>query len=399
MEHITQKELTIVNQYLDQQGLTFKPLREEMLDHILKDIHSKISDGASFEEAWSNIISEIPENHFESMQSEIMETITKKFNISKGLSYLSLVLILTMVLFKVMHLSMSGILLLITFGTIGASLFFGSIHGLYPFKHKKESFLLMGAIVGIEIFLLSFGFQVLHLPGFSILRFASVLLLMFFFPGITWYLFKKGDNKDHILTYLHNKHSPGIERYLMILLVMALALRFISMGFGVTPDVSHVLLFLVMAGAGLQFFALNWHHQESQDRWVQAAIIVAFAGFILPSLSWMSRPIMSINLATLFTALFFMISTGIIYKKFHKQTNHLILSIFIVFISGLYLGWLLVVMGVLSEGFYAYLFNIPVLMLLTAFLLYFMRYSMIKVFMLIVIAHYLFEYPIRLGLW
>ena len=399
MEYLTSEELEIINQYLDQQGLTFKPLREEMLDHMLGDLNNKISNGASFEEAWNNIISEIPENHFESLQSEIMETINKKFNISKGLSYLSLVLILTMVLFKMMHLSMSGILLLITFATIGASLFFGSIHGLYPFKHKKESLLLMGAVVGIEVFLLSFGFQVLHLPGFSILRFTSVMLLLIFYPGITWYLFKKGDNKDHILTYLHNKHSPGIERYLMVLLVMALALRFISMGFGVTPDVSHVLLFLVMAGAGLQFFALNWHHQETQDRWLQAAIIIAFAGFILPSLSWMSRPMMSINLATLFTALFFMMSAGIIYIKFHKLTNHIILGIFIAFIGVLYLGWLLVLMGVLSEGFYPYLFNIPILLLLTAFLLYFMRHSMIKMFMLIVIAHYLFEYPIRLGLW
>ncbi len=399
MEYLKPEELLLINQYLDRQGLTFKPLREEMFDHIIDDINGKINQGASFEEAWSNITGEIPEDHFKTMQKEVMETINKKFTLPKGLSYLSLLLILTMVTFKVMHLSLSGILLLITFGTIGASLFFGTLYGLYPFKDKTESILLIGTLVGVEIFLLSFGLQVLHiLAPYSILRVVSIILLLIFYPAVTWHLSRSSNNNNQLLAQLHQKYSPVIERYLMALLVIALTLRFISLGFGVTPDVSHILLFLVMAGAGMQFFALNWHGQQGQNHWMQISVIIAFTGFILPAISWMGNPIFSKNLIIILTALFFMLSAGIAYFKSEVQENKLMLNLFITLIGWLYLSWLLIHIGFLGISF-SYIFNIPVLVILLAFLIYFIKSPLLKMFLMIVISHYMYEYPIQLGLW
>jgi len=186
------EHIDLIENYLDQQGLTFKPLREEMKDHLIGDLEAQMENGISFEKAWKLITGEIPNYHFKNIQKEIMETLDKKFSLSRGLTYLSLVLIIILVIFKILHLSLSGILLLAAFGSIGASLFSGAVFSLYPFKNKKESLLLLGAIIGIELFLLSFFTQILHLPGFIPLRNTSVIMLLIFFPVITLYLGPSG---------------------------------------------------------------------------------------------------------------------------------------------------------------------------------------------------------------
>ena len=93
MGHINQEYIKKIETYLDHQGLTFVPLREEMIDHLIGDLENHIEQGESFDEAWSIISNDIPENHFITLQKETMEAINKRFNISKGFTYLSIFLL------------------------------------------------------------------------------------------------------------------------------------------------------------------------------------------------------------------------------------------------------------------------------------------------------------------
>ena len=400
MAALSPAHLNQIQQYLDQQGLTFKPLREEMMDHLIGDLEAQILDGVSFDHAWEHITGEIPDRHFKDIQKEVMETINKKFSLSRGLTYLSLVLIVTMVIFKVLHLSLSAIILLAAFGSIGASLFAGTIFGLYPFKNKVESLLLLGAVIGIELFLLSFFTQIKHLPGFIPLRNASILMLLIFFPVITLYMGKKGNTEDHILTYIHKNHSPGIERFLVILLSISIVLRFISIAFESRPDVSHVLLVLVIGGAALQFFALNWKHKNRPPWWLQTGLIIAFACFVLPNLSvsltdsFFTREVRIIMMGS------FLLLIGAILLYQVRDIRYLnVLWLMVTLFLLAYVVWLLTIVGILDSKYVQIAFNLPALLILLSGLIFFYKQPMAKVYLMLIIAYYMWEYPVALGIY
>lgn len=400
MASLEKKHLVQIQSYLDQQGLTFKPLREEMTDHLMGDLQAHISNGLPFDEAWVQITGEIPDKHLKNIQQEVMETINKKFSLSRGFTYLSLVLISAMIIFKIFHMSLSAILLLAAFGSIGASLFVGTVFSLYPFKNKIESMLLLGAVIGIELFLLSFFTQIKHLPGFIALRNTSVLMLLIFFPLIALYLGQKENTEGHILNHIHKKHSPGIERFLIILLSMATVLRFVSITFESRPDVSHVLLVLVIGGAGLQFFALNWKHASRPPWWFQAVLILAFACFVLPNLNVsLSDPVFSKEGRLILMGSFLLLAGAIVlYQSRDIPFKNVLLSLVTLF-SLAYIMWLLTIMGGLSSQYVQIAFNIPGLLILLSGLIFFFKEPLPKVYLILVIAYYMWEYPIALGLY
>ena len=75
-----------------------------MLDHVSSDIEERMQEGLSFEEAWYQMKNDIPENHLQNIQIETMETINKRFSVSRALSILALALMFGGIIFKILHL-------------------------------------------------------------------------------------------------------------------------------------------------------------------------------------------------------------------------------------------------------------------------------------------------------
>jgi len=166
MGSIDQSHILKINKYLDEQGLTFKPLREEMIDHMLSDLQKNMEQGISFEEAWTMISDSIPPQHFKTLQTETMETLNKRFNISKGFTYLAISLLAVTSIFKLLHLQGTGYLLISSLVAISVTLLVSSLSGIYLYRGKKGRWLMLGTISGILLF---------NLPGLLILT-SGVLL-------------------------------------------------------------------------------------------------------------------------------------------------------------------------------------------------------------------------------
>ncbi len=395
MGQLNKKHLNKIEKYLDRQGLSFQPLRDEMMDHLIEDLENHMQQGNSFDEAWQLIMSHIPDNHFKTLQNEIMEIINKRFSLSEGFTYLSLLLLFTMAVFKLLHFPLSGILLLASFGAIAASLLTGVLSGLYLYKDKKGSLMALGVVLAVILFLVSFAFQVLKLPGLMELRTISVAGLILFFPGLTIYFSTQKNNEENILTYLHKKHSPGIQRYLIFLLVLAVALRIALIVFGYHPDVATVLLVLVIGGAGLQYFALNWHDPKTQNWGLAAGLVVGFICFMLPVLLNLQ---LSNEVRVGLTLVFYTVTGLIVLKKSKEVPNKkvLIALLFVAFLFFVLNAF--IKLNIVDASFNAVIFNLPVLIILSSGLFLYRRQPLIKVYLIMVIAYYMFEFPNQLGL-
>lgn len=397
MWDITQEQLSTINVFLDHQGLTFKPLREEILDHLLGDIEAQMEAGYSFDYAFSTISKDIPENHFKTIQKETMEAIHKRFTIGRVFSILSIVLLATTSIFKVLHWPGTVVMLMISIISMAVALVVSSLSGIILYKEKHGGFLLMCTVAAVILFFLSWSFLVLQLPGAIPLKIISVLILLVLFPSLTLYFSNKPKSKDSILIFLHKKHSPGIERFLFIILFLSIMMIIAANIFGYPPNISRVLLILVIGGAGLQYFALNWHFQitneKNTNRWIQGAIIVAFACYILPALGAQ----LNFTLRAILSAAFYIIA-GIITISRTKDIKYSALPfIYFGIITTISVLLLLIQLSIIDESYKALILNLTVLLILFCGLFVFKKYSLFRTYMFIVFAYYLFEYLAPIG--
>ena len=377
--------------YLDSQGLDFKPLRQEMLDHFLSDIEYYEQQGHTQQEAWNIIKKDIPEHHFTQIQNETMEAIKKRFNWATGLTYLSLALLLASSIFKILHLQGAGMLLLFAFATMALSFLVGTVSGIYLHKDKKGRALSLGVVLGITLFLLSWSFQILHLPGFFELRVTSIVCLVIIFPIITQHFTQQGASEDNILFYLHQKYRPGIERFLLILLTFGLVMWLSQFGVGENPG-AFVISVVVIYGAGLHFFALNWYDIQLRSKVYKLLLVVGFFAFILP-IAAIFPPTVRVGVA----AVFYLI--GIVLCLYNTSKTDFI-SYGMLTVTAVYvLLWSLIAMGALPEGMYKVIFNLPLLAIFLVGLILVRKKPITRTFLIIVIAHYLISFPQSLELF
>ncbi len=398
MSNLNQKHVNKIEKFLNEQELTFKPLREEMIDHMLGDLESQIEKGISAEEAWKNLSNNIPEHHFKTLQKDTMEAINKRFNVSKIFSILSLVLLVMTSVFKLLHLQGAAVLLILSMVAIAISFVVSSISGIRLYKEKRGGIFMMITIAGILLFFFSWVLHILNFPEAHVYKTISVIILLIIFPVLTIYFNSTLKSSNNILAYLHKKHIPGIERFLFSLLFIAIAMRLTSFIFQYPPYISKILLILTVCSAGLQFFALNWHPQQIVDKnkiWKLAALIIAFVCFIIPTMG----SLLDLSLRILLTTSFYVIAGFIAISRTDEQSNKRLPAILIVMVSLVIIGWALIRAEVIDPSFNMLIFNIPILLCLIAGVFFSRKHSQLRTYMIIVLAHYLYEFPDTLGLW
>jgi hypothetical protein len=303
--NLSEQQIAEVRQFLQSSGLTFKPLLEEMMDHITSDLEERINAGSTYEAAWSQAISELPEDHFKHIQQETMETINKQFNLSRMLSIATLGLLLTAALFKMMHLAGAGWVLLSALTTLAALLTVSSLSGVFMNKGKEGAFRVMAIVAGTVLMLLGVAFKLLHLPGADQLIAVGVLTLVTALLMNTFYVYNNASGQGNLLTFLHEKYSPGIERFLLILLAPLVIYRFVTLVTAPQEYFANFVLVVVIYGAGLQLLTLAWRNIENdlshRTPFTLALLIVTAVTLTLPMLGEMMPYSIRLLSITIFT--------------------------------------------------------------------------------------------------
>jgi hypothetical protein len=293
MGNLSDEQRSDIREFLISSGLTFKPLLSEMCDHIACDIEDRMKTGMSYKESWAQVVNTLPNDHFKIIQQETMETINKRFTLSRALTYVGLSTLFLALAFKVMHLPMANELLIISYTSLAVSLLFSSVSGIYLNREKKGALLVMGVVAGTIILLSGYAFLILHLPGAYPLVLAGVIVSMVAMLFNTFYVYKHASGIGNLFTFLHEKHSPGIERFLLLLLLPTALYRIVALVTQTQYSLAVVVLLIVIYASGLQFIALTWSGIEKDLRYRHASIlfsviaaiiclVIPFAGELVP---------------------------------------------------------------------------------------------------------------------
>jgi hypothetical protein len=390
MGKLTEHQRNELREYLIAQGLSFKPLRDEMFDHMSSDLEERLSNGESFHDAWSQCISEIPNDHFQLIQNDVMETINKGFTLTQWFSFSALALLFISTVFKLLHLQFAGEVLILSFALIITSLLTTSVKGILLNKEKKGTAKLLAVIIGVVIMITGYGFKILHLAGADLIVTMAVTMLIISLTINTVHVYRRASGEGNLLTLLHEKYTPGIERFLLFLLIPIVIIQMISIAIGhINPAVNMVLL-VVMFGSGLQFVAMAWRTMEKDlsKRNILTLTLVLVSGLCL-NLPFLGQ-LLSIEVRIAIIVLFSIAAATLAYvMEEERRLSSLVLTCLVPII---FLGWGLIRLNVIPASSHSVFFNLPIIVVLGAGLFFCRKHSTMRAYLLVSFSSYLFEY-------
>lgn len=366
MGNLSEEQRSDIREFLISCGLTFKPLLSEMCDHIACDIEDRMKTGLSYEESWAQVVNTLPEDHFKLIQQETMETINKRFSLSRALTYVGLSTLFLALTFKVMHLQFANELLLVSYASLAVSLLSNSVSGIYLNREKKGALLVMGVVAGTILLLSGYAFLISHLSGAYQLVTAGVIVSMVAMLFNTFYVYKHASGEGNLFRFLHEKHSPGIERFLLLLIVPMALYRVVAVVAQAEYSLAVVVLLVVIYASGLQFIALTWSGIEKDLRYRNVSIlfslIAAIICLVIPFAGELAPFYLRLTTVTLFS--FFAASLALRFEPVRSVSWYLAYSIPALFtlMAMVKIGWIssfidnsalnIIVIGLMMAGIF-----------------------------------------------
>lgn len=388
---MTNEQRNEIQSLLNERGLTFKPLQEEMIDHIACDVEQRMAGGLRFREALREAMSEVSPVQFMTLQRDTLLVIDKRFAASQWLSYSAMGVLLSAFLFRVFHLQFSEALFILSFILIAMALVSGSLSGR-PFQRKKtEMARVMFTLAGIVVLQLGYAFKILHLPGADNIIIAATIIAIITFLSNAYAVHRQMPGKETMLSFLHEKYTPSIERFLLILVSVMAAFRIIDITTGYPMPSVQIILLIVIYGAGIQFIAMTWRIVESNAAFkngiylfgmaiASVCIVLPFLGNILPY-----------DIRVVLILLFTLVSSWLAVSMQHGD-NDVLSVLTVIIVSIVFIIWAMVKLMMAPSYFSKYIFNIPTLILLCAALAITRKHDTMRAYMIISLSGYLIEY-------
>ncbi len=189
-------------------GLTYDRLMEDVLDHVCCMVEKHMAEGADFESSYDRVLQSIGEKRISELQHETLLHLDKKFQRMKRITYLSgltgSILTIIGVFFKMMHWPAAGILIGLGFLLVG--LVFLPLYFILSYREQVEKPHVAYPIIGyITIFLILTGavFKIMHWPGAAVLLYVSIgVLAIVFIPLFVVRIFKKTSDRKINIPYI-----------------------------------------------------------------------------------------------------------------------------------------------------------------------------------------------------
>jgi hypothetical protein len=200
--------LDLIRKDLVSEGLTYKHLQDDVVDHICCMVEEGMQSGKDFESSYRDVMHQINGNTFKSLQHETLIAIDKKFQRMKNYAYVlgltGTVLTIAGVFFKVMHWPGASIVLTLGFLIIAAV--FLPLYFILSYREQAEKPPKVYPVVAYITLLLVFTgaiFKIMHWPGANILLKASVGFMMVgFLPLYIVKIFKRTTGRKFNISYI-----------------------------------------------------------------------------------------------------------------------------------------------------------------------------------------------------
>ncbi len=180
---LDQQQLQIVEEYVQEAGINYSHLEEDLVDHLCCDIESRMREGIPFHEAYKEVQHQAGYNTLSEIQRDTLFLIDKNYRMmKKSMKTLGIIALVVMALgsiAKIMHWPGASILLTLSFLVVGIIFYPAVLYVLYKeYYDKKKVYIPVLAFIGGLAFMWGVLFKIQHWPGAGILMTAGEFLLI-----------------------------------------------------------------------------------------------------------------------------------------------------------------------------------------------------------------------------
>ncbi|MEM9675994.1 MAG: hypothetical protein AAF992_25615 [Bacteroidota bacterium] len=382
MNSLSRNQIDQIAADLESQGITFEPLKSELLDHLICDVELEMENGSDFIHAWLSVKNKIPHNHFNHLQTETMELLSKKINPVRIFGLISIALLAFATLFKTLHLAGTGQLLLAFLVAISVTLIIGSVRSVKIYSEKKGRGIIWLTTFIIISFILALCCLTLQLPGAEPLLYFSIISIAILFPALSVYFYSSSKKlKDYLLIRLIQDNQSIIEGSALTLIGFGLIFNYSALLLGQMNYGGIIYFLFSIILIGMYVYSLTWKYYIESDstgnRYTLLLLItssVAFIMFLMPVIRIDYGLVLRSSLAFVPMIILCLI-TAVNYYKFSNSKNKstlTILSVLLLFYPLLRLGTKLqwysdIVATLITNNYFILGFLLVLIVLLIAF--------------------------------
>ncbi|MFC2112179.1 hypothetical protein ACFLTA_02840 [Bacteroidota bacterium] len=205
MYELTESEIEQISGDIDQQGLTYTLLKNELLDHLCCNIEAEMENGMTFNDAYRKVKRKMGTKRIRQIQDETLYLINKKYRIMKktmyGLGIAIPIIIVIALVFKLQHWPGGGILFTVALSAL--AVLFLPIFAMVKIRDTRQqnepiptAFFITGMIAGMLIIIGALG-KIQHMPGAgAILSLGIVSMGIVFLPMYAILKFRNASEKN-----------------------------------------------------------------------------------------------------------------------------------------------------------------------------------------------------------
>ncbi|MBI9067627.1 MAG: hypothetical protein JEZ09_10070 [Salinivirgaceae bacterium] len=184
MFRLNEEQVGLISSDVENEGINYSHLSYDLIDHICCDIESHMSQGISFNQAYSKVKEEFGIKGLRQIQQDTLMLIDKNYRIMKKsmkmIGVLAMSLMAFGALFKIFHWPGAAPMLAISFFFTTLVFFPTLLYVMYKeVNQKKQGLLYLTAFIGGAAFMTGVLFKIMHWPEGDLLIFFGIILISF----------------------------------------------------------------------------------------------------------------------------------------------------------------------------------------------------------------------------
>lgn len=181
---LTEKQIAIITNDVENEGINYSHLMIDLIDHVCCDIESHMNQGISFDQAYQLVRKEFGIKGLRHIQQDTLMLIDKNYRIMKNsmklIGVLAMALMAFGALFKIMHWPFASVMLLISFFFTTYVFFPSLLYVIYKeVNQKKQTFVYILSFISGALFISSVQFKIMHWPFGNIAFFLGLGLVAY----------------------------------------------------------------------------------------------------------------------------------------------------------------------------------------------------------------------------
>ncbi|MDO1445853.1 hypothetical protein Q0590_06300 [Rhodocytophaga aerolata] len=397
MIYLNKEQTDIIRREVQRQGIKLPGLEEDLVDFLCTAVENELLHEPDFNKAFQQVLNTLTPNELKMTQERTQELLNNKLSSLQIVAYTALALLGFGFVLTMFAMPFATPIILGATALLVVLYFYSNIRWYFTFDNKswKQKLVFSAGLFVVFLLLLGFIFKLNHFKGADLMMVSSLGILIFLPVFFSIYFFiKQGNTQIKFILPIIQRHRTSLELILIFMLVLGFIARFLLIN-----SLGNMLIIISLFCLSILFTSYTWpYYKPDNKKSLQVLLlfmsIACYVSLLVAALFKIMHWPLPLGRWSDVYCLLLALLTFVWYSRqliIHKTVRYFLLFICTCLLSGYAL---LLFLGMSQHQAVAgIIYNIPVLILLTAILLFFYKHTLFKALAVFLFGYYVLAYP------